>query len=129
MLWRWAGKPTRKDESTVYIVDDDQSVRRALRRVVCAQGLHAETFASATDFLGRHQDNGRPGCLVLDVCMPGLNGLELQARLQQEDSLLPIVFISGRGDIPMSVQAMKAGAISFLTKPFTEDDLMSACRV
>jgi FixJ family two-component response regulator len=115
-----------EDHTTVFIVDDDHSVRRALRRLLYAHGLGAEAFGSAAEFLSRHRNHRGLGCLILDVCMPELNGLELQERLLQVGNTLPIVFITGQGDIPMSVRAMKAGAVSFLTKPFTDQELMAA---
>jgi FixJ family two-component response regulator len=115
-------------EAIVFIVDDDNSVRRGLERLMRANGLRAETYASAAEFLETRRDYDGSGCLVLDVCMPGLDGLELQERLARSGSLLPILFISGRGDIPMSVRAMKAGAITFLTKPFTDQELLGAVR-
>lgn len=112
---------------TVFLVDDDASVRKALTRLVRSAGYDAEAFASARDFL----DNSRLGargaaCLVLDVRMPGLNGLDLQHELQAANTPLPIIFITGHGDIPMSVKAMKAGAVDFLPKPVKDKDLLRA---
>jgi FixJ family two-component response regulator len=101
---------------TIFLVDDDPSVLKALSRVLRAEGWSVATFESAEAFLAR-PDQKAQGCLVLDVSMPGLDGLELQRRLATAGELLPIVFVSGHGDIPMSVQAMKAGASDFLTKP------------
>ena len=113
-------------EATVFIVDDDLSVRRSLARLMKSSGYRSETFASAQEFLdtGRHRDGS--GCLVLDVRMPGLNGLELQHELARVVPTLPIIFITGHGDIPMSVQAMKEGAVDFLPKPFQSHDLLQA---
>ena len=109
----------------VFIVDDDSSVRRSLERLVHSVGLVAKSFASATQFL----ESGcgeEPGCLVLDVRMPEISGLELQEKMAKAGILLPIIFISGHGTVPMSVRAMKAGALDFLQKPFDEQDLLDA---
>ena len=113
------------EDSTVFVVDDDTSVRKSLRRLITAAGWTVETFASADDFLDR-SPHDRPACLILDVRMPGLNGIDLQTRLAQSDSEMPIVFITGHGDIPMSVRAMQAGAIDFLPKPFEDKVLLDA---
>jgi FixJ family two-component response regulator len=110
---------------TVFIVDDDPAVLKSLSRLLRAARLAVVTFPSPQDFLARH-DPGLPGCLVLDVAMPGLNGLELQQALIAGGHELPIVFLTGHGDIPMSVQAMKRGAVDFLTKPVNDDDLLKA---
>jgi FixJ family two-component response regulator len=110
---------------TVFIVDDDPAVLKSLSRLLRAARLAVVTFPSPQDFLARH-DPGLPGCLVLDVAMPGLNGLELQQALIAGGHELPIVFLTGHGDIPMSVQAMKRGAVDFLTKPVNDDDLLTA---
>ena len=107
-------------EQTIFIVDDDPSVRKGLGRLLISMGYHVETFGSAEEFLEKVQDIPGPACLVLDVKMPGLNGLDLQNQLQQRKYAMPIIFITGHGDIPMSVKAMKTGAIDFLTKPFDE---------
>ena len=112
-------------ESTVFVVDDEPSVRKSLTRLLKAAGYRVEAFASAREFLQRDPDVGI-GCLVLDVQMPELNGLELQHALTETDRSLPIIFITGHGDIPMSVHAMKAGAMDFLSKPFDEKDLLGA---
>ena len=112
---------------TVFVVDDDASVRKALSRLLRSAGLGVETFASAQDFL-RHERPDAPGCLVLDVQMPGLDGLGLQQVLNERSRALPIVFITGHGDIPMSVRAMKAGAVDFLPKPFHGQTLLNAVR-
>jgi FixJ family two-component response regulator len=111
----------------VFVVDDDPSIRKALGRLLRSAGLRAEAFASAQEFLAYEPPNA-PGCLVLDVQMPGLNGLELQRTLEEENVRLPIVFITGHGDIPMSVRAMKAGATDFLPKPFDDQNLLDAVR-
>ena len=114
-------------ESVVFVVDDDESVRNALKRLLTSVGLAVEVFDSAHAFLaGRRTDV--PGCLVLDVDLPGLSGLDLQEALASTGAPLPIVFLTGYGDIPMSVRAMKAGAVEFLTKPFREGDLVGAIR-
>jgi FixJ family two-component response regulator len=112
--------------ATVFIVDDDASVRRSLARLVKSAGYAAETFASAREFLDSDRVSKGPGCLVLDIQMPGLNGLELQQELARLASSLPIIFITGHGDIPTSVRAMKAGAVDFLPKPFQDTDLLRA---
>jgi len=109
----------------VYVVDDDESVRRALSRLLRSAGLNVETFPSAQAFLGRELPD-RTACLVLDVRLPGLSGLDLQAALKQAGRAMPIVFISGQSDVPVSVQAMKAGALDFLQKPFDDEQLLSA---
>jgi len=112
-------------EPIVFVVDDDASVCKALDRLIRSVGLKAETFPSAKDFLRREPHNG-PSCLVLDIRMPGLSGLDLQRELAAKDYSIPIIFITGHGDIPMSVQAMKAGAVDFLPKPFSDQELLDA---
>ena len=112
-------------EAMVFIVDDDVSVRESLAALVNFAGWRVLTFASSQAFLDQPR-TPEPGCLVLDVSLPDLNGLELQERLNQEKSALPIIFITGHGDVPMSVRAMKAGAIEFLTKPIEGDELLAA---
>ena len=112
-------------EPIVSVVDDEKSVRTSLRRLLKSAGWNVETYSSAQEFLARGAAD-RPGCLVLDVSMPGLSGLELQEQMQAAGVTVPIVFITGHGDIPMSVKAMKAGAVDFLTKPFDADDLLRA---
>jgi len=112
---------------TVFVVDDDISVRESLELLIRKQGWHPETFASAQDFLAR-QRMLAASCLVLDFSLPGLNGLELQKRVAVERPYMPIIFITGFGNIPMSVEAMKAGAVEFLTKPFTNESLLGAIR-
>jgi FixJ family two-component response regulator len=109
----------------VFVVDDDSAVRSSLKRLIQSLGLDAQTFASAHEFLGASRPD-RPGCLVLDVRMPDLSGLDLQQELVRLNEDLPIIFITGHGDIPMSVRAMKAGAVEFLTKPFREQELLEA---
>ena len=109
----------------VYVVDDDQSVREALSSLIRSVGLEVRTFASAHEFMAFERPPAT-ACLVLDVRMPGLNGLELQRELSQAGQALPVIFITGHGDIPMTVRAMKAGAVDFLTKPFREQDLLDA---
>jgi FixJ family two-component response regulator len=111
--------------SLVFVVDDDVSVRESLELLIESAGLSVEIFASAAEFLARPRRRV-PSCLVLDVSLPGLNGLELQKQIAEERSELPIIFITGHGNVPMSVQAMKAGAIEFLTKPFGSDVLLDA---
>ena len=111
----------------VFIVDDDLSVRRSTERLVQAAGLKVQTFTSAREFLTNARFEG-PACLVLDVRMPGLSGMDLQRELTQAGIQIPIIFITGHGDIPMSVRAMKAGALEFLTKPFRSHNLLDAVR-
>ncbi len=123
---RRATLPTRASP-TVFIVDDDASVRRALTRLIKSAGYEVQAFASARDFLDYSSINDEgPGCLVLDVRMPGLSGLDLQHELQAANASLPIIFITGHGDIPMSVQAMKEGAVDFLPKPVKDKVLLKA---
>ncbi|HEX6437048.1 MAG TPA: response regulator transcription factor [Candidatus Binatia bacterium] len=111
----------------MFLVDDDASVRRALTRLIKVGGYAVQAFASARDFLEYWQANDQnPACLVLDVRMPGLSGLDLQQTLQAANTLLPIIFITGHGDIPMSVKAMKQGAVDFLPKPVKDKDLLRA---
>ena len=112
--------------SIVFVVDDDVSVRESLEFLIKSAGWQPETFASAREFLSRSRVT-RPSCLVLDVTLPGLNGLELQQQLADRIDM-PIIFITGHGDVPMSVKAMKAGAVEFLTKPFRDDVLLAAIR-
>lgn len=112
---------------TVFIVDDDAALRRALARLLREHGWRTADFASAEDFLAQH-DAAAPGCLLLDVDLPGLDGLALQRRLAQLGPVLPIVFLTGHGDIPMTVQAIKSGAVDFLTKPVAAESLLAAVR-
>jgi FixJ family two-component response regulator len=112
-------------EAVVFIVDDDSSVRRLITHLLTLSGYRVETFATANEFL--EANRASPGaCLILDLQLPGLNGLELQQRLIERGRLLPVVFITGHGDIPTTVKAMKAGAVDFLPKPFSEEALLSA---
>jgi FixJ family two-component response regulator len=112
-------------ETIVYVIDDDAAIREALGSLIRSAGLSVEIFASAQEFLSSDRLE-RCGCLVLDVRMPGLSGLELQNELTEANIHLPIIFITGHGDIPMTVRAMKAGAVEFLTKPFRDQDLLDA---
>ena len=111
----------------VFVVDDDVSVRESLELLIRFAGWSCETFASATEFLARPR-NGTPSCLVLDVHLPDLNGLDLQQRIATDRLDMPIIFITGYGDVPTTVKAMKAGAVEFLTKPFDDEALLSAIR-
>ena len=111
--------------AVVFVVDDDETVRKSLGSLLRSAGLNVETFASAQEFLAAPRADA-PGCLVLDVRLSGLSGLELQERMAEAGVEIPIVFITGHGDIPMSVRAMKAGAVEFLTKPFPDQDLLDA---
>ena len=116
---------TKVAASTIFIVDDDPSVRKSLTRVMTSAGYAVEAFASAREFLAREPFVG-PCCVVLDIRMPGLTGLDLQQALAGAGHRMPIVFITGHGDIPMSVKAMKGGAVDFLTKPFDVENLLEA---
>jgi FixJ family two-component response regulator len=119
------GRVTSDPSPVVFVVDDDQSIREALTSLIRSVGLSVETFGSAREFL-THQLPDAPGCLVLDVRLPGLSGLDLQRELAAAQITMPIIFITGHGDIPMTVQAMKAGAVEFLTKPFRDQELLDA---
>ena len=110
---------------TVFVIDDDASIRKSLSRLLRSAGYSAETFSCAEEFLGREHFDG-VGCLILDVQMPGLSGMDLQEELTKADYQMPIVFITGHGDIPMSVQAMQKGAVDFLVKPFDDKQLLQA---
>jgi FixJ family two-component response regulator len=112
----------------IYIIDDDPSVREALEDILDSVGLEAQSFGSTQEFLRSKRPNA-PGCLVLDVMMPGKSGLDFQRELATSNIELPIIFITAHGDVPMSVRAMKAGAIEFLTKPFRDQDLLEAIRL
>ncbi len=114
-----------ESQTTVVVVDDDASVRRGLERLLGCAGYNVESFASARDFLARG-DYDRPGCLVLDVRMPGQSGLDLHRVLVESHHDIPVIFITGHGDIPMAVRAMKAGAVDFLPKPFDAQALLDA---
>jgi FixJ family two-component response regulator len=116
-----------EETPTVYVIDDDVSVRDAICGMLRSVGLKAQTFASTLEFLEKRATHG-PSCLVLDVRLPGLSGLDFQAELVKANVAMPIVFITGHGDVPMTVRAMKAGAVGFLTKPFREQDLLDAIR-
>lgn len=118
-------RPT--EQPVVYLVDDDAAVRTALRRGLVAEGFSVRVFESADAFLAAH-DPGQPGCLVADVAMPGMSGLELQSLLASRGSSRPIIFVTARGSIPMSVQAMRAGAVTFLPKPVRLGELVAAVR-
>src|ERR1700687_4201128 len=115
----------REERPTVFVVDDDSSMRDALKNLFRSVGLNVETFGVAQEFLTRERPKG-PGCLVLDVRLPGLSGLDLQRQLADANIQIPIIFITAHGDIQMSVRAMKAGAVEFLTKPFRDQDLLDA---
>jgi FixJ family two-component response regulator len=115
----------KNEKPRVYVVDDDPSVLKSLERLVRSAGYDVVTFPSALEFLEFHHRGG-PGCLVLDVMMPELDGLELQERLAARDLTIPVIFVTGHGTVPMSVQAMKAGAVDFLQKPFLDRDLLNA---
>ena len=112
-------------QAIVYVVDDEPSIRDSTKELAESVGLRVQTFATAQDFLGSERPDV-PGCLVLDVRLPGLSGLDLQRELGRMDNPLPIIFITGHGDIPMTVKAMKAGAVDFLAKPFRAQDLLDA---
>ena len=122
-------KPSPKPtvNPVVYVVDDDISVREALSSLIRSAGLRVETFSSAREFLGQSPTEA-PSCLVLDVRLPDQNGLALQRELTAVDNQIPIIFITGHGDIPMTVRAMKAGAVEFLTKPFQDQELLDAIK-
>lgn len=116
-----------RTDPVVFVVDDDESMREALSSLIRSVGLQVDTFGSAADWLARFpHPPAVPACLVLDVRMPGMNGLDLQQQLVQRDFRVPTVFITGHGDIPMTVRAMKAGAVEFLPKPFRDQDLLDA---
>ena len=116
---------TSSDQPTVFIIDDDSRMREAMQRLLKTVGLHFESFATPQDFLGHKLPDG-PCCLVLDVRLPGMSGLDVQSKLNEEGVQIPIIFITGHGDIPMTVKAMKSGAVEFLTKPFRDQDLIDA---
>lgn len=114
-------------KSTVFVVDDDQAMRNSLKWLIESVGVQVESFSSADDFLAQYQP-GRNGCLVLDVRMPGMSGLDLQEQLTQRNFQIPVVIITGHGDVPMAVRAMKSGAIDFIEKPFNDEVLLDAIR-
>jgi RNA polymerase sigma factor (sigma-70 family) len=113
---------------SVFVVDDDPSVRRAIKRLIGSVGLQAEVFGSTQEFL-RSKRPDAPSCLVLDIRLPGISGLDFQRELAVANTFIPIIFITAHGDIPMTVRAMKAGAVEFLTKPFRDQDLLDAIHV
>jgi RNA polymerase sigma factor (sigma-70 family) len=114
-------------KATVFVVDDDQAMRNSLKWLIESVGVQVESFASADEFL-RHYQPGRPGCLVADVRMPGMSGLDLQDYLVEHSIRIPVVIITGHGDVPMAVRAMKAGAVDFIEKPFNDEALLDAIR-
>jgi FixJ family two-component response regulator len=113
------------DTPTVFIVDDDGRMRAAMQRLLKTVGLHSESFATPQDFLRRKLPDA-PSCLLLDIRLPGMSGLEVQSKLNETGAQIPIIFITSHGDIPMTVKAMKSGAVEFLTKPFRDQDLIDA---
>lgn len=116
---------TTRSASTVFVIDDDVEVRMSIQGLLRAAGLHSESFGTAEEFLAKKAFDG-PSCLVLDVSLPGVDGLELQRKLADAGVPIPIIFITGHGDIPMTVKAIKSGAVEFLTKPFVDEDLLNA---
>jgi len=114
-------------EPTVFVVDDDQAMRNSLKWLIESIGMQVRTYGSADDFLNNYYP-GRAGCLLLDVRMPGMSGLELQAYLARQQSRLPVIIITGHGDIAMAVKAMKSGAVDFIEKPFHDDELLTSIR-
>jgi FixJ family two-component response regulator len=125
VIERPARQPATAEAPTVFVVDDDESVREALRSLFRSVSLKVETFGSAAEFL-RSELPDVASCLVLDVRLPGVSGLDFQAELAKANIHIPVIFMTGHGDIPMSVQAMKAGAVDFLTKPFRDQDMLDA---
>ncbi len=113
-------------DSTVFVIDDDVEVRASIQGLLKAAGLQSESFATAEDFLLNNKEPNGPSCIVLDVSLPGVSGLELQRKLADAGVSIPIIFITGYGDIPMTVKAIKSGAVEFLTKPFVDQDLLNA---
>jgi FixJ family two-component response regulator len=113
------------DDATVFVVDDDDQMRAAMQRLLKSVGLRAEAFANPQEFLRRKLPDG-PSCLILDVRLPGMSGLDVQRKLTETGLQIPVIFITGHGDIPMTVKAMKSGAVEFLTKPFRDQDLLDA---
>src|SRR6188474_1337487 len=113
----------REDPATVFVVDDDEAVRASLKLLLKTLGLPAQTYASAQEFLATF-DERRGGCAVLDVRMPGMSGLELQEELNRRGAMLPVIFITGHGDVPMAVEALQHGAFDFLQKPFRDQELL-----
>jgi FixJ family two-component response regulator len=123
-----AQKSTPENEAQVFVIDDDAGVRRALESLLRSVSLRVTSFSSAAEFLAKPIPEG-PSCLVLDVRLPGVSGLDFQAELAKANIHVPIIFITGHGDIPMTVRAMKAGAVEFLPKPFRDQDLLDAVRL
>ena len=119
---------TSRNVSTVFIIDDDVDVRASIQGLLKAVGLRSESFGTAEEFLRNHDPDG-PGCLVLDVSLPGVSGLELQRKLADAGVRIPIIFLTGHGDIPMTVKAIQSGAVEFLTKPFDDQALLNAIQV
>src|SRR5919109_514721 len=116
------------DDPIVLVVDDDPAVRDAMRSLLASVGLRVETFKSAQEFLSTRRPEA-PACLVLDVRLPGLSGLDLQRELRRSGAPIPIVFVTGHGDVPITVEAMKGGAVEFLTKPFRDQQLLDAIQL
>jgi FixJ family two-component response regulator len=121
-------KPSPQNDPQVFVIDDDAGVRSALQTLLRSVGLRVSTFGSPAEFLASQRPDG-PSCLVLDVRLPGLSGLDFQAELSKAEIRVPIIFITGHGDIPMTVRAMKAGAVEFLSKPFRDQDLLDAVQL
>jgi len=120
--------PESEEQAIVFVIDDDESLREALKNLFGMVGLRAETFAGPAEFLKRKLPDV-PACIVLDVRLPGISGLELQTELATDDIKIPIIFMTGHGDIPMTVKAMKAGAFEFLPKPFRDQDMLDAVQL
>jgi FixJ family two-component response regulator len=116
---------TSAEDSTVFVIDDDAAVRAAIQGLLKSVGLQSDSFGTAQEFLTSERSDG-PSCLVLDIRLPGINGLDFQRQLADADVHIPVIFITGHGDIPMTVRAMKSGAVEFLTKPFRDQDLLDA---
>ncbi|HBB98938.1 MAG TPA: DNA-binding response regulator [Blastocatellia bacterium] len=116
---------TSAEDSTVFVIDDDAAVRAAIQGLLKSVGLHSDSFGTAQEFLTSERSDG-PSCLILDIRLPGINGLDFQRQLTDAGVHIPIIFITGHGDIPMTVRAMKSGAVEFLTKPFRDQDLLDA---
>lgn len=116
-------KEAKKDSAVIYVLDDDEGMRRALTTLLGTIGHRVLAFAAPNEFLGKH-DPAQHGCVVLDIRMPEMSGLEVQQRLNKQGSMLPVIFITGHGDVPMAVQAMKEGAFDFIQKPFRDQDLI-----
>jgi FixJ family two-component response regulator len=119
---------TSRSSPTVFVIDDDANVRASIQGLLKAVGLRSEGFGTAEEFLGNKEPD-RPSCLVLDVSLPGVSGIELQRKLADADMHIPIIFITGHGDIPMTVKAIKSGAVEFLTKPFDDQELLNAIQL